>query len=110
MDAGHGRHRADYHGCRRDSIEDAGINAPVAQLDRAPGFEPGGREFESLRARHSLDRVQGHSSEAFGDEVLMKDPDFRRHFTVHSRDQVEVRYVPSVSLIDRIPGFRPHSD
>src|SRR5438477_7079412 len=24
--------------------------APVAQLDRAPGFEPGGREFESLRA------------------------------------------------------------
>ena len=24
--------------------------APVAQLDRASGFEPGGREFESLRA------------------------------------------------------------
>ena len=28
-------------------------NAPVAQLDRASGFEPEGREFESLRARHS---------------------------------------------------------
>jgi hypothetical protein len=28
--------------------------APVAQLDRVPGFEPGGREFESLRARHIL--------------------------------------------------------
>ena len=27
-------------------------HAPVAQLDRAPGFEPGGRGFESLRARH----------------------------------------------------------
>ena len=27
-------------------------NAPVAQLDRVPGFEPGGREFESLRACH----------------------------------------------------------
>ena len=26
-------------------------NAPVAQLDRVSGFEPGGREFESLRAR-----------------------------------------------------------
>ncbi len=26
--------------------------APVAQLDRVPGYEPGGREFESLRARH----------------------------------------------------------
>jgi hypothetical protein len=25
--------------------------APVAQLDRVPGFELGGREFESLRAR-----------------------------------------------------------
>jgi hypothetical protein len=26
--------------------------APVAQLDRASGYEPEGREFESLRARH----------------------------------------------------------
>ncbi len=26
--------------------------APVAQLDRAPGYELGGREFESLRAHH----------------------------------------------------------
>ncbi len=26
--------------------------APVAQLDRVGGFEPLGREFESLRARH----------------------------------------------------------
>ena len=25
--------------------------APIAQLDRVPGFEPGGREFESLWAR-----------------------------------------------------------
>ena len=29
-------------------------SAPVAQLDRVPGYEPGGREFESLRARHFL--------------------------------------------------------
>ena len=28
-------------------------HAPVAQLDRVPGYEPGGREFESLRARQS---------------------------------------------------------
>jgi hypothetical protein len=27
-------------------------NAPVAQPDRATGFEPVGREFESLRAHH----------------------------------------------------------
>ena len=29
-------------------------NAPVAQLDRAPDYESGGQEFESLRARHHL--------------------------------------------------------
>src|SRR5205823_5605221 len=28
--------------------------APVAQLDRVPGYEPGGREFESLRARQYI--------------------------------------------------------
>src|SRR6476469_10959645 len=28
------------------------LNAPVAQLDRVPGYEPGGRGFESCRARH----------------------------------------------------------
>ena len=31
--------------------------APVAQLDRAPGFEPVGRRFESCRARHNKDRL-----------------------------------------------------
>src|SRR6185369_15032244 len=31
-----------------------GTRAPVAQLDRAPDYESGGREFESLRARHFL--------------------------------------------------------
>ena len=30
-------------------------HAPVAQLDRVPGYEPGGREFESLRARQLQD-------------------------------------------------------
>jgi hypothetical protein len=29
-------------------------NAPVAQLDRAPDYESGGQEFESLRARQSV--------------------------------------------------------
>jgi hypothetical protein len=28
--------------------------APLAQLDRASGYEPEGREFESLRAHHLL--------------------------------------------------------
>ena len=28
------------------------LRAPVAQLDRAPDYESGGRRFESFRARH----------------------------------------------------------
>ena len=34
-------------------IIEAPLIAPLAQLDRASGYEPEGREFESLRARHS---------------------------------------------------------
>ena len=29
------------------------LDAPVAQLDRVPGYEPGGRRFESFRAHHT---------------------------------------------------------
>ena len=32
--------------------------APVAQLDRAPGYEPGGRGFESYRAHHKIPKSQ----------------------------------------------------
>ena len=32
-------------------VKNSKFNAPVAQLDRAPGFEPVGRRFESCRAR-----------------------------------------------------------
>jgi len=36
-------------------------SAPVAQLDRVPGFEPGGREFESLRARQENQKLNADS-------------------------------------------------
>ena len=36
----------------RECIMPILVCAPVAQLDRVPGYELGGREFESLRARH----------------------------------------------------------
>src|SRR5271168_4578196 len=42
--------------------------APVAQLDRASGYEPEGREFESPRARHlirvgsPLQQIEVHST------------------------------------------------
>ena len=37
----------------------AAVSAPVAQLDRAPDYESGGQEFESLRARHFFDDLAG---------------------------------------------------
>ena len=39
--------------------------APVAQLDRVPGYEPGGREFESLRAHHLRQKSQQASLAGF---------------------------------------------
>lgn len=33
-------------------------HADVAQLDRAPGFEPGGRGFESLRPHHKTTQFE----------------------------------------------------
>jgi hypothetical protein len=45
-----------YPDCTRQKSRPWGLNArenaPVAQLDRAPDYESGGQEFESLRARH----------------------------------------------------------
>ena len=37
------------------------MRAPVAQVDRAAGFEPVGREFESLRARHRIKDIHATS-------------------------------------------------
>jgi hypothetical protein len=47
-------------------------SAPVAQLDRVPGYEPGGREFESLRARHQIKNLRGAqcSVALFGTKML----------------------------------------
>ena len=39
---------------RRGNLLESPALAPVAQLDRVPGYEPGGRGFESCRARHYI--------------------------------------------------------
>ena len=44
--------------CRNLSSPHLHFCAPVAQLDRASGYEPEGREFDSLRARHSFQYLQ----------------------------------------------------
>src|SRR5215510_16171650 len=64
--AGAGAARAS--GAARSSYAMVG-QALVAQLDRAPDFESGGREFESLRARH---KKRVHSG-------LMGYGSYRRH-------------------------------
>jgi hypothetical protein len=46
--------RPDSYAPARPGIAPGTGNAPVAQLDRAPDYESGGQEFESLRARHRL--------------------------------------------------------
>ncbi len=48
-------------------------HAPVAQLDRVSGYEPEGREFESLRARQ-LKKV-GNQSRLFIGPVEIRQPD-----------------------------------
>jgi hypothetical protein len=40
--------------------------APLAQLDRASGYEPEGREFESLRAHHSFQITTHPAKVPFG--------------------------------------------
>ena len=46
---------------RRRRPRDCRGDAPVAQLDRAPDYESGGREFESLRARQQNQRLRRKS-------------------------------------------------
>jgi hypothetical protein len=43
----------------RRRLSRAAQPAPVAQLDRAPDYESGGQEFESLRARHFFKDLAG---------------------------------------------------
>ena len=47
------RRRASHRSplARRSLLIQSAASAPVAQLDRVPGYEPGGRGFESCRAR-----------------------------------------------------------
>jgi hypothetical protein len=44
------KENASNDGC--DRLDVVFMTAPVAQLDRASGYEPEGRVFESLRAHH----------------------------------------------------------
>ena len=47
--------------------------APIAQLDRVPGFEPGGREFESLWARQFIKHLRHFWPSAFSNGIAISD-------------------------------------
>jgi hypothetical protein len=47
-----------YLANRRDLLIIRASLAPVAQLDRVPGYEPGGRGFESCRAHQEKQRLR----------------------------------------------------
>ena len=64
--------------------------APLAQLDRASGYEPEGREFESLRARHFL---CSHSINANPGR-----PCLRLHSGVPGLEPLEIRGTPARRL------------
>lgn len=57
------------------------LRAPLAQLDRVAGFEPVGREFESLRARHFIQAYFPHSETKKIMRHLLHDKVFRLHPT-----------------------------
>ena len=46
--------------------------APVAQLDRVIGFEPIGREFESLRARHYQNQILIPTQKKIAKHIIKK--------------------------------------
>ena len=46
----------------RRHLSRAAQPAPVAQLDRAPDYESGGQEFESLRARQNFNEYRQNLS------------------------------------------------
>ena len=41
-----------------------------------------------------------------GELVKLEDPEFERHFSVYSNDQIEARYILSMSLMKRIVDFK----
>ena len=72
--------------------------APVAQLDRASGFEPEGREFESLRARQPINGLFRSHSLAYVSNLTYPNTSFISVFAVDTSSGA-LTYVPGSSII-----------
>jgi hypothetical protein len=67
--------RIDFPNC----VIDKEAQAPVAQLDRAPDYESGGQEFESLRARQTLSRWWVRAQQVLSSLLLRQGTRHARH-------------------------------
>ena len=90
----------------------AASRAPVAQLDRAPDYESGGRRFESFRARHFPDprRTSGSSRRAQLDRSGLRR--VMRCLVAATRHRCPQRRRPCAAnaLLRRRTGSRRRSD
>ena len=78
--------------------------APVAQLDRVPGYEPGGRPFDSVRARHFIEGLSVtfcNSGESFYVQIYLSCKFifiniqfFREHFLKYKVVTVMQKHLP----------------
>ena len=80
---------------------DSQSTAPVAQLDRVPGFEPGGRGFESLRARHFF--FGSHRLKCYSGKVDVKPDTVAADSAVHAS---ETDSVDLDQIVERL-GWSP---
>src|SRR5262249_1066845 len=76
--------------------------APVAQLDRAPDYESGGQEFESLRARHQSSREFSEISSSVRFEDQM---DLLRGFWLFMRVRKKFWLLPMLIMVAIFGGI-----
>src|SRR6266702_3227682 len=76
----------------------APVSAPVAQLDRAPDYESGGQEFESLRARHFRTRPRIPAAVAARPATL-----FQIHLSDLRQSAINPRQFSALLQIEQCP-------
>ncbi len=81
-----------------------GCRALVAQLDRATGYEPVGREFESLRAHH-FDIMKAYRKVSLFCFSGKKDEKKRLTFSTRTTNVLSHRAL--VAQLDRATGYEP---
>ncbi len=78
------------------------IDAPVAQLDRVPGYEPGGREFESLRAHQVEEKADALPHDKRAKATITCWSALKAKFGVTYKEIAQEHFTDAVSLLSRI--------